>query len=65
MSTNRQRPASPTARRGRAQSRRSIMNPQSTRAGCHAGDFISEDAVRGALGGRRRTPQATPVDADA
>jgi hypothetical protein len=41
------------------------MNPQSTRAGCHAGDFISEDAVRGALGGRRRTPQATPVDADA
>ena len=41
------------------------MNPQSTRAGFHAGDFVSEDAVRGALGARRRALQATPVDADA
>jgi len=56
MSTNRQRTASPTERRGRAQSGRSIMNPQSTRAGFHAGDFVSEDAVRGALANRRRAP---------
>jgi hypothetical protein len=38
------------------------MNTRSKRAASHREDFISEDAVRGAFGRRRRTPQAGPAD---
>ncbi len=39
------------------------MNSESTGTHPHAGDFITENAVRGALGRWRRTPPATSTDA--
>jgi hypothetical protein len=38
------------------------MSRQSHRTAFHAGDFISDDAVRGVLGRRRLNPQAIPTD---
>ncbi len=39
------------------------MSKESKRTAFHAGDFISEDAVRGILGRRRRTASPTPTGA--
>jgi len=39
------------------------MSKESKTANFLTGDFISEDAVRGVLGRRRRTPPATATDA--
>ena len=38
------------------------MNKESTRTQFLAGDFISENAVRGVFGRRRRTPPTTPSE---
>lgn len=40
------------------------MSKQSSRTDFPAGDFISEDAVRGALGRRRRARHAAPAAAE-